>query len=1224
VAESEGETPLADERHPAQDRMEMVVTWIAVVWVSGVAIVDEVYGGKFGLVGFLAIGPFIAAAFASSRRTALVGIYATFFSLVLSTPPRQYGQFNHLLRVLTLVVSSGVAIWISRLRTERNVQLWSARTATRNERRRRVAAETAQRMQVMARALTTAADPAQVADAVFAALRDELRVDAAIFATTNERGVLRTHRQFGYDTNQHGDDLLVALDPDGAIGDVMQRRVALIAESISDLARDWPIIEASMRVTRFSSLAVVPLVVSDHAVGVVVVHWIQPRTISKADRSFLFTMTGAAAQAVERARLTVTEFASLERAQHLQDLSSALAAATTPSDVAGAALAAGLKALRAQSAVCRVSIDRGQRGLTCLASSGHPNVFSLAEVSLHDTVSGKAFASGRTVVVTSGTSAQKDLELSKEVDLKAVADFNQPLAIVAEPLTGNMGLLGVLVFAFLAQFEPSEPELRFLSTLAGLTSQALERAQLFEQERHALHDAEAGRERLSLLSDVTKLLSSSLNPTTVIHRTMNLVVGRLADACVVEVPGETGLARLDVGSGHTLDAETSLRLIGAENTPFDSDAPAAIAYRTGTAQMAPLTSPLVSALGLGACTALAVPMIGDGEVIGVMTFIDGAERTFQPDDVSLANEVASRAGVALSNATRFQHERVVAEVLQRAVLPDSLPQVEGMHFDAEYRAGAAGTYVGGDWYDVFQLDDEHVFFSVGDVMGKGAPAAALMGQVRSALRAYAVSGQSPSDVLSSLDHLFDVLEENRVVTVVVGLVNPKTGVVRLTNAGHPPPLVTRSNGTTSYCASENSLLIAAGLGQSARPSHELELGPGDSLVMFSDGLVERRGESITAGMDRLSDVATDVAREGWPNRSAALLATLLSNDESTDDVVVLALHYLGVAAEGTNGPELGTGPDGMSTLYLDPVVASTTKARHWMAARLHDLPVEVAECAALLTSELVTNAVLHAGTPLSVTLHFLSGRIRVDVADGSPVIPAVKEYGPDAATGRGLTLFNTLASDWGVHAVPGGKIVWFELPVDFPVGAGEVSDGNFRFDLMSVAQADRHEPADQSPQVAIDLLGIPVGLLQKASEEYEGLFRELRLMKERVDSGLMSSALLPDRLSVLVSEVGSRFNGFGPGMDENWQEVVDRNVATYDWHISLPIAAASACEFYVAMLDEADEFSRSAHLLTLPASDTSVAVRRWFLSELVNQLHGSPPTPWSRSPHHADLMQRAK
>ena len=120
------------------------------------------------------------------------------------------------------------------------------------------------------------------------------------------------------------------------------------------------------------------------------------------------------------------------------------------------------------------------------------------------------------------------------------------MTIVSEPLVGSVGPLGVLSLAFVALPEPSEPDLRFLSTLAGLTAQALERAQMFEHEREALRDAEAGRERLSLLSEVTRLLSSSLEPTTVIRRTMSLVEGRLADSCSVQVPGESGLVRLDV------------------------------------------------------------------------------------------------------------------------------------------------------------------------------------------------------------------------------------------------------------------------------------------------------------------------------------------------------------------------------------------------------------------------------------------------------------------------------------------------------------------------------------------------------------------------------------------------------------------------------------------------------------------------------------------------------
>ena len=484
--------------------------------------------------------------------------------------------------------------------------------------------------------------------------------------------------------------------------------------------------------------------------------------------------------------------------------------------------------------------------------------------------------------------------------------------------------------------------------------------------------------------------------------------------------------------------------------PFASDAPAAVAFRTGRTQLAPLHEGEEGAEPPGVSTALSVPLTANGEVIGVMTFVDGPGRLFEADDVSLATEVASRAGVALSNATRFQREHVVADVLQRAVLPDSLPDVEGLSLDAEYRAGVAGTYAGGDWYDVFELGADAVFFSVGDVMGKGAPAAALMGQVRSAIRAYAVSGLSPTEVLSSLDRLFDTLVEDRVVTAVVGTITPSTGRVVLSNAGHPPPLVVRADGSATFCPMQRTLLIAAGLSGAPRPRDELVLDSGDSLIMYSDGLIERRGEVITHGMERLANTATVIARAGWPEHPAVTFASMLSDEERTDDVVVLCLNYTGIAHGRITAPPVGTSRDGMSTLHLEPVVESTPVARHWIAAHLRDLPAEVTACATLLTSELVTNAVLHAATPMCITLHTLPDRIRVDVADGNPAFPSVKEYGKDAATGRGLTLFSTLASSWGVQAVDGGKIVWFELPVDFPVEPTSISDGSFRFDLTGI------------------------------------------------------------------------------------------------------------------------------------------------------------------------------
>jgi hypothetical protein len=256
---------------------------------------------------------------------------------------------------------------------------------------------------------------------------------------------------------------------------------------------------------------------------------------------------------------------------------------------------------------------------------------------------------------------------------------------------------------------------------------------------------------------------------------------------------------------------------------------------------------------------------------------------------------------------------------------------------------------------------------------------------------------------------------------------------------------------------------------------------------------------------------------------------------------------------------------------------------------------------------------------MCVTLHILPDRIRIDVADGSTSSPAIKDYGPDAATGRGLTLFKTLAADWGVQAVTGGKIVWFELPVAYAAPQTAVSDGSFRFDLAGIASSDRrHNGSVTDATVEIRLLGIPVALLQKASEEYEALFRELRLMKERTGS-TDTSPVLPERLAVLVSDIGTRFNRLGPGMDHVWQAAIDNNEVCFDWTLELPHDAAASCEFYGAVLDEADEFGLSAQLLTLPASATSVAVRRWFVSEIIGQLHGKAPVAWAASRFRAEL-----
>ncbi len=380
----------ATSRSERADRAEAVATLVALIWVAAVAVLFAIFGGNISLVGLLAIGPFIAAAFARPSRVALVGLLAAFFALVISTPPHNYGELNHLLRVLTQLAATALAMWISYLRGQRNVQLWTARSETRNERRRRVAAETVQRMQTMARALTTAADPAQVADAVFAALRDELHVDAATFALLDERSRLRTLRRFGYAVDAPVDGVLTTLQPDGP---VLGQNVAFFAESLEEVQRQRPDLYGAPGTDRFGALAIVPLVVSDHTIGAVVVHWHDDREIADPDRSFLFTITGAGAQAVERARLTLTELVNLDRTQLLQQLSSALAAAITPGDVAHAAIAGCRRALGAHSAVVRIPAS-GERALSCLASSGHPALLSRAMLPVDGSRAGRTFAWG--------------------------------------------------------------------------------------------------------------------------------------------------------------------------------------------------------------------------------------------------------------------------------------------------------------------------------------------------------------------------------------------------------------------------------------------------------------------------------------------------------------------------------------------------------------------------------------------------------------------------------------------------------------------------------------------------------------------------------------------------------------------------------------------------------------------------------------------------------------
>ena len=256
-----------------------------------------------------------------------------------------------------------------------------------------------------------------------------------------------------------------------------------------------------------------------------------------------------------------------------------------------------------------------------------------------------------------------------------------------------------------------------------------------------------------------------------------------------------------------------------------------------------------------------------------MTFVDGPGRLFEADDVSLATEVASRAGVALSNATRFQREHVVADVLQRAVLPDSLPDVEGLLLDAEYRAGVAGTYAGGDWYDVFELGEDSRLLQRRRRHGQG----------RAGRRPHGTGAQCHP----GLRRLRPVADRGALVArPSLRRAHRGSGGHRRGRDHHPlhrarwssaTPATRRRSSSAPTAAPPSARCSARSSSRpdstgAPRPRDEVVLDRGDSLIMYSDGLIERRGEVITHGMERLAETATVVARAGWPDHPATTFA----------------------------------------------------------------------------------------------------------------------------------------------------------------------------------------------------------------------------------------------------------------------------------------------------------------------------------------------------------------
>jgi GAF domain-containing protein len=285
---------------------------------------------------------------------------------------------------------------------------------------------------------------------------------------------------------------------------------------------------------------------------------------------------------------------------------------------------------------------------------------------------------------------------------------------------------------------------------------------------------------------------------------------------------------------------------------------------------------------------LGVPMIVEGQLIGVMHVGSLKPRRFTEEDVALLELAAARAAPGIDRARLFyalEREHQVAMVLQRSLLPRRLPDIPGVTLSTRYLA--ARHEVGGDWYDVIELDERRLLLVVGDVSGRGLRAATTMAQLRYAIRAYAAQNDGPAEILTKISRLVSVSESGQLATVLCVTVEREARRLSLTSAGHLPPLLL-SNGDSRYVEADVGLPIGVQEGTVYR-STTVTVPPEATVVAFTDGLVETRGESIDQGLERLRVAASghDVALPELLRR----LVSEMANGNSQDDIAIVGVRW---------------------------------------------------------------------------------------------------------------------------------------------------------------------------------------------------------------------------------------------------------------------------------------------------------------------------------------------
>ncbi|KOU63568.1 protein phosphatase [Streptomyces sp. MMG1533] len=439
---------------------------------------------------------------------------------------------------------------------------------------------------------------------------------------------------------------------------------------------------------------------------------------------------------------------------------------------------------------------------------------------------------------------------------------------------------------------------------------------------------------------------------------------------------------------------------------------------------------------LGLHSVMVVPVRARGVTLGVTTFFRRRrQEPFDEDDLSLAEDLVSRAAVCVDNARRYTRERDAALALQRNLLPHRLPDQDAVEVAACYRPANELTGLGGDWYDLIPLSGARVALVVGEVPGHGIDAAAAMGRLRTAVQTLAALDLPPDEVLARLDDLVARTAQEESAAPVGGeqqggdstqavgagclyvVHDPVDGRCLMAAAGHPAPAVVRPDGSVTFV----ELPQGPPLGAGGRPFESLEmtLPEGSTLALYTDGLLARGEEwAADAHQERLRQ-ALERSAASLDQRCRAVVDTL-APARPHDDVALLMARTRRLGADQVASWELAADP---------AVVADARKAA---CRRLTDWGLdELAFTTELVVSELVTNAVRHATGP--IRLRLIKDRTLIcEVFDGGATAPHLRHPRTTDEGGRGLLLVSRFTQRWGTRFLPEGKVIWAEQSLTDP------------------------------------------------------------------------------------------------------------------------------------------------------------------------------------------------